>query len=404
MGLYDAIYWITNSLETILSSAVSTAILVAVAYAVVPDVLNRYVALGVVTITASRCSHTVVCPQCSCEASLMLATLAVLSMSYFGTYSLLSTLIAYSQQAVLACVGVAVVLAFELWIIITAAGAVLLTGPTWWTIWTVLAPGFPIFMTIANIYAMASPSDVQQPVSVATWDMRGVPGSVPVTTSLVIAVLVSCVHVLLAAYFDAALATPLRRARWLPCLSGTRSTTTTSSSSTTTTAATLLYETDPDLRAEAERAGDQSNSDIALRLQNVSLTYRANRLYHYIADKWPTLRRWMQPHQYTDRAALDGVTLCAERGSILCLLGQNGAGKTTAVRVITGSSIASAGAVTVDSSSLGVCTQFDVLWPSFTVCQSVSQSVSQSTSPLLLCQSSRDPLNHCTRLWSTFAF
>ncbi|MCZ6781961.1 MAG: ABC transporter ATP-binding protein [Proteobacteria bacterium] len=58
------------------------------------------------------------------------------------------------------------------------------------------------------------------------------------------------------------------------------------------------------------------------------------------------LSRRFGPHR-----ALDGVSLCIEPGETFGLLGANGAGKTTFIRLVTGYLIPSAGRVSVDSFS-----------------------------------------------------
>ncbi|KAI8469139.1 MAG: hypothetical protein J3K34DRAFT_522412 [Monoraphidium minutum] len=76
--------------------------------------------------------------------------------------------------------------------------------------------------------------------------------------------------------------------------------------------------------------------------------------------------------------ALDGLSFSARRGAVAALLGRNGAGKTTAIHILTGMLQPSGGRAWVDGldvskemaavrRSLGVCPQFDVLWPQLTV-------------------------------------
>ena len=78
--------------------------------------------------------------------------------------------------------------------------------------------------------------------------------------------------------------------------------------------------------------------------------------------------------------ALDGLTFDARRGAVTALLGQNGAGKTTAINILTGVLEATSGAAYVDGlpaatamgairRRLGVCPQFDLLWPQLTVAE-----------------------------------
>ena len=77
------------------------------------------------------------------------------------------------------------------------------------------------------------------------------------------------------------------------------------------------------------------------------------------------------------KVALDGVSMALHEGQITCLLGHNGAGKTTIISILTGLLPSTAGRATVFGSSLenmaavrqhcGVCPQQDVLWPDLTV-------------------------------------
>ncbi len=55
--------------------------------------------------------------------------------------------------------------------------------------------------------------------------------------------------------------------------------------------------------------------------------------------------------RFGDRVALDRLTLDVERGEAFGLLGANGAGKTTFIRLVTGYLLPSAGSVTVDGVS-----------------------------------------------------
>ena len=75
--------------------------------------------------------------------------------------------------------------------------------------------------------------------------------------------------------------------------------------------------------------------------------------------------------------ALDGLSFAAREGEITALLGHNGAGKTTALSILTGATRDFEGDAFVDGidvkkhperarASLGVCPQHDVLWPSLT--------------------------------------
>uniref|UniRef100_A0A8C3WS26 ATP binding cassette subfamily A member 8 n=1 Tax=Catagonus wagneri TaxID=51154 RepID=A0A8C3WS26_9CETA len=68
------------------------------------------------------------------------------------------------------------------------------------------------------------------------------------------------------------------------------------------------------------------------------------------------------------------VSFCVRKGEVLGLLGHNGAGKTTSIKVITGDTKPTAGQVLLKGSSggdppgfLGYCPQENALWPSLTV-------------------------------------
>ncbi|XP_013358666.1 PREDICTED: ATP-binding cassette sub-family A member 8-A-like isoform X1 [Chinchilla lanigera] len=74
------------------------------------------------------------------------------------------------------------------------------------------------------------------------------------------------------------------------------------------------------------------------------------------------------------KIATRNVSFCVRKGEVLGLLGHNGAGKSTAIRMITGEAKPSAGQVLLSGSSeakplgfLGYCPQENVLWPSLTV-------------------------------------
>ncbi|KIY93955.1 ATP-binding cassette sub-family A member 7 [Monoraphidium neglectum] len=78
--------------------------------------------------------------------------------------------------------------------------------------------------------------------------------------------------------------------------------------------------------------------------------------------------------------ALDGLSFDVRRGTVTALLGHNGAGKTTAIHILTGMLQPSGGSAAVEGldvatsmaairRSLGVCPQFDILWPRLTVAE-----------------------------------
>ncbi|XP_047400549.1 ABC-type organic anion transporter ABCA8-like isoform X2 [Sciurus carolinensis] len=74
------------------------------------------------------------------------------------------------------------------------------------------------------------------------------------------------------------------------------------------------------------------------------------------------------------KIATRNVSFCVRKGEVLGLLGHNGAGKSTSIRVITGDTKSTAGQVLLQGSSggdapgfLGYCPQENVLWPNLTV-------------------------------------
>ncbi|KAK9842270.1 hypothetical protein WJX81_003820 [Elliptochloris bilobata] len=80
------------------------------------------------------------------------------------------------------------------------------------------------------------------------------------------------------------------------------------------------------------------------------------------------------------KRALDGLTLDVRADQVTALLGHNGAGKTTAISILTGVLPPTAGDARISGASiltdmpairrsLGVCPQFDVLWPDITVAE-----------------------------------
>ncbi|KAK4175457.1 putative ABC transporter [Triangularia setosa] len=71
--------------------------------------------------------------------------------------------------------------------------------------------------------------------------------------------------------------------------------------------------------------------------------------------------------------ALDGVDLIAQKNQILCLLGVNGAGKSTTLDLLSGAQAPTAGAITINARHprLGVCPQKNVLFNRLTVFEHV---------------------------------
>ncbi|XP_016056951.1 PREDICTED: ATP-binding cassette sub-family A member 8-like [Miniopterus natalensis] len=76
----------------------------------------------------------------------------------------------------------------------------------------------------------------------------------------------------------------------------------------------------------------------------------------------------------TTKIATRNVSFCVRKGEVLGLLGHNGAGKSTSIRMITGDTKPTAGEVLLKGSSegeplgfLGYCPQENALWPSLTL-------------------------------------
>uniref|UniRef100_A0A8D0P7B5 ABC transporter domain-containing protein n=1 Tax=Sus scrofa TaxID=9823 RepID=A0A8D0P7B5_PIG len=74
------------------------------------------------------------------------------------------------------------------------------------------------------------------------------------------------------------------------------------------------------------------------------------------------------------KVATRNVSFCVKKGEVIGLLGHNGAGKSTTIKMITGDTKPTAGQVLLKGSSggdplgfLGYCPQEDALWPSLTV-------------------------------------
>lgn len=78
--------------------------------------------------------------------------------------------------------------------------------------------------------------------------------------------------------------------------------------------------------------------------------------------------------------AVDNLSLCVEKGQVLGLLGKNGAGKTTALKILSGTHSSTDGLALVAGydvntealrvfERLGNCPQFDIVWPKVTVQQ-----------------------------------
>nr|KAF6294972.1 ATP binding cassette subfamily A member 9 [Myotis myotis] len=74
------------------------------------------------------------------------------------------------------------------------------------------------------------------------------------------------------------------------------------------------------------------------------------------------------------KVATRNVSFCVKKGEVIGLLGHNGAGKSTTIKMITGDSTPTAGEVILKRNSggdalkfLGYCPQENALWPNLTV-------------------------------------
>eukprot|EP00698_Gefionella_okellyi_P014083 TRINITY_DN3887_c0_g1_i1.p1 TRINITY_DN3887_c0_g1~~TRINITY_DN3887_c0_g1_i1.p1 ORF type:complete len:832 (-),score=163.75 TRINITY_DN3887_c0_g1_i1:339-2834(-) len=116
---------------------------------------------------------------------------------------------------------------------------------------------------------------------------------------------------------------------------------------------------DADLNAEADLAVKEDPT-VPVRMLGLSKTYKA-----------------MPCASKGDVKALDKLYLTVAENSVLCLLGHNGAGKTTSINIMTGGMDATAGdalvyghRVSTDMdqirSIMGVCPQYDILWEELT--------------------------------------
>lgn len=101
----------------------------------------------------------------------------------------------------------------------------------------------------------------------------------------------------------------------------------------------------------------------AVQINNLTKAYEPDlisRLLGYIS------------HPREPVVAVDNLTLVAERGQILALLGANGSGKSTTLDAITGISTPTSGNITIDiTGGVGITPQRDVLWDDLTVFEHV---------------------------------
>lgn len=127
----------------------------------------------------------------------------------------------------------------------------------------------------------------------------------------------------------------------------------------------ILVDMDPDVNREFQNTmAKQGNRDenAAVRILKISKTYKKGICNCASAQ---------------DQRALDFLTLSGEKGTVLCILGHNGAGKTTAINCLTGVQAPSFGDAFIFEKSIisemnevrkisGVCPQNNILWPELT--------------------------------------
>ncbi|GAB1310103.1 ABC transporter domain-containing protein [Madurella fahalii] len=116
-------------------------------------------------------------------------------------------------------------------------------------------------------------------------------------------------------------------------------------------------------RILSETAGEDRHSGVAIRATGLTKVYTASWL-----RKALLCGKGRQDHK-----ALDGLDLVAHKNQILCLLGVNGAGKSTALDLLAGSHTPTAGKMVISacSTKLGVCPQKNVLFNRLTILEHV---------------------------------
>lgn len=101
------------------------------------------------------------------------------------------------------------------------------------------------------------------------------------------------------------------------------------------------------------------NADVAIKLDNVSKQYRS-----YLISRLLGSNKVVK--------AVDNLTLRAQRGQVIVLLGANGSGKSTTLAAISGTHSVSSGHIGLDRTcGLGFCPQRNVLWDKHTVLEHV---------------------------------
>ena len=74
-------------------------------------------------------------------------------------------------------------------------------------------------------------------------------------------------------------------------------------------------------------------SDIAIKVENLTKVYR---LYRKPSDRLRDAMHMLRKDLYTEKRALDKVSLTVKRGETVGIIGTNGSGKSTLLKIITG--------------------------------------------------------------------
>jgi len=130
------------------------------------------------------------------------------------------------------------------------------------------------------------------------------------------------------------------------------------------------------VRAPSSKVGDEVGTD-SVNVELVSENLRSQFEDHTCVDIRNLRKEFMTP-QGVMKVAVNGLNLTMYQGQITALLGHNGAGKTTAIAMLTGLIPADGGTAIIEGmdiredmdeirKNLGVCPQHDVLFPELTV-------------------------------------
>ena len=87
------------------------------------------------------------------------------------------------------------------------------------------------------------------------------------------------------------------------------------------------------------------DKNIAIRVDNVSKIYR---LYNKPSDRLKEALGFTKEKRYREHRALDHVSFDVHRGETVGIIGTNGSGKSTVLKIITGVLQPTSGSVTVD--------------------------------------------------------